>query len=324
MKAMNCLLVSLVAGSCATAALAGGQDDVTKYIQPKKIDRVRMVGNIGSAGFGTRAATEVDYYSNVDTGASSYIFIGGGVHLSGDHLVFEKGGYTSLGGYIYPVASSAKIGTVEFWVVASDLSAATGAPIDCTVTLEMFDYLLDWSPLSTTAAPNTCHTSGDDSVNQVSLGGFYVDLVGSAFGPLNGYANGYILDTGSAGLAWTMPHGSGFLDERCWDYNGGSVPVTPSLVIYTCFNGSFGNCAYPDGSYPALGWSADNFYFDANANGTYARNERFFFGGLNFLSNLMVRLGGNDGCSFDLNGDGFVSGDDADYALELVDAGCPY
>ncbi len=321
MKAMNCLLVSLFAGSCATAALA--QDDVTKYIQPKKVDRVRMVGHLNGAGFGTRAATEVDYYSNVDLSASNFIFYGTALPQAADHLHFEKGGYNALGNPIYPVASSAKVGTVEFWVVASDLSAATGAPIDCTATLEMFDHMLDWTPAATTAIPNTCHPSGDDSVNQVSLGGFYVDLNGT-FGPLNGYANGYILDTGTAGLAWTMPDGNGVLDYRTWQYNGGSPPVALSTNCYPTFNGSNGNCAYPAGSYPALGYSADNFWFDNNAGGSIQRTERFFFGGLNFLSNLMVRLGGNDGCSYDLDGDGFVGGNDIDYGLELVDGGCPY
>lgn len=323
MKAMNCLLVSLCAGACTTAVLAQGQDDVTKFIQPHKVDRVRMVGQIGGSGFGTRAATQVDYYSNVDLGGGSWIFYGGGVNNTGDHLVFEKGGYNALGNAIYPVASPAKVGTVEFWVIASDLSSATGAPVDCTVTLEMFDHLIDWSPVATTAIPNTCHTSGDDAVNQVSLGGFYIDLTGG-FAPINGYANGYILDTGGAGLAWTMSDGNGFLDERVWAYNGGSPPVALSTTCYCTYDGSNGNCAYPDGSYPALGYSADNFYLDANGDGRYSRNERYYYGGLNFLSNLMVRLGGDDGCSFDIDGDGFVSGNDTDYALELIAAGCPY
>ena len=115
MKAMNCLLVSLCAGACTTAALAGGQDDVTKFIQPVKVDRVRMVGQIGGGGFGTRAATQVDYYSNVDLGAESYIFYGTGVHTTGDALHFEKGGLNTFGSPVGPVGSPAKIGTVELW-----------------------------------------------------------------------------------------------------------------------------------------------------------------------------------------------------------------
>jgi hypothetical protein len=324
MKAMNCLLVSLVAGTCASAALAGGQDDVTKWLPHKQVTKAVMRGQLnGGTGFNTRASTQVDFYSCNDTGTSSYIFYGGGVHNSGEHLFMEKGGTNSLGSPIGPVASVSKVGTVEFWVVASDASSVAGSLVDCTITLEMFDHCVDWSPVGTTSAPNTCMPSGDDSINQISLGGFYVDLNGS-FAPYNGYANGYILDTCSAGLAWNVTDGNGFIDMRCWDYNGGSVPTIGSTTVYNTFDGEgAGICSYPAGGYPALGYSVDNFYFDANNNGRYQRSERYFYGGLPAIANLMIRLGGDDGCSFDLDGDGFVGGGDIDYALELIDAGCP-
>ena len=330
MKAINGLLVSLVAGSCVTAAMAG-QDDVTKFIQPKVMNKVHMFGQIGgSGGFGTRAATVVDYYSNVDLGTNSFLFYGTGVTTTGDQLWFEKGGTNSLGNPVGPVASAAKVGEVEFWVVASDATSSAPAQLDCTVTMEMFDQVVDWSPVSTTALPNTCLPSGNDQVNQISLGGFYVDLAGS-FAPYNGYVNGYILDTGSAGLAWTCNHGGGFLDSRTWAYNGGSAPVTLSTNVFPAYDGMANYCDgwnhdtnAPAMNYPALGYSQDNFYYDASGDGTYQRNERYFYGGGSFLANLMVRLAGDDGCSFDLDGDGFVGGNDIDYALELISAGCPY
>jgi hypothetical protein len=323
MKAMNCLFVSLVAGTCASAALAG-QDDVTKFLPHKQVTKSVMRGNVGgSCGFGTRASTIVDYYSNNDTGASSYIFYGGGVPNCGEHIFFEKGGTNSLGNPVGPVGSGGKIGEVEFWVIASDVSTTAGSLVDCTVTLEMFDHCVDWSPVGTTATPNTCMPSGTDAINQISLGGFYIDLNGS-FAPYNGYANGYILDTCTAGLAWGVTDGNGFIDMRCWDYNGGSVPTTTSAVTYPTFNGQgAGVCSYAAGGYPILGYSVDNFYFDNVVDGKYTRAERFFFGGLPAVANLMIRLAGDDGCSFDLDGDGFVGGGDIDYSLELIDAGCP-
>lgn len=322
MKAINCLLVSLVAGTCASAALAGG-DDVTRALTPKKVEKVRMVGQIGGGGFGTRVATQVDYYSNVDLGASNYIFYGTGVTTTAEHLFYEKGGYNAGGYVINPVGTPAKIGTVEFWVVASDASSTAGSTVDCTVTMEMFDHCVDWNPLSTTAAPNTCMPSGDDDIAQVSLGGWYVDLNG-AYAPYNGYANGYILDTGTAGLAWNNPDGNGFLDMRTWLYNGGSPPVTLATAVYPTYNGSSSTCGYAAGGTPQLGYSVDNFYFDADGSTDYTRNERYFYGGAPAIANLMVRLGGDDGCSYDLDGDGFVSGVDIDYGLQLAEAGCPY
>lgn len=329
MKAINGLLVSLVAGSCASLALAGG-DDVTKFVQPVKMDKVAMRGHIGGS-FGTRTATEVDYFSNVDLGAESYVFYGTGIHTTGDALHFEKGGLNTFGSPVGPVASPSKIGTVELWVVAIDASSGAGSLVDCTITMEMTDTLVDWMPLSTTSVPNTCFPSGDDRVNQVSLGGWYLDLTGSV-APYNYYANGYILDTGTAGLAWNCPDGNAFLDMRCWEFNAadqihdGASTIAPvlSASVYPTYNGSLNVCSYPPGAYPALGFSYDNFWFDADNGGTYKRNERYFFGGFPALSNLMVRLGGNDGCSFDMNGDGFVSGDDSDYAGDLNDSGCPY
>lgn len=317
MKAMNCLLVSLVAGSCATAALA--QQDTA--LPHKQVTKSVMRGHIGGGGgFGTRVSTIVDFYSNVDTAAAtSYIFYGTTVHNCGEHLFMEKGGTTSLGGPIGPVASVSKIGEVEFWVIASDASSTAGSLVDCTVTLEMFDHCEDWYVIG-----STCKPSGDDSVAQVSLGGFYVDLNGS-FAPYNGYANGYVLDTCTAGLAWNVTDGNGFIDYRCFDYNGGSVPTTTSAVTWPTFNGQNGGmCTYPTGAYPALGYSVDNFYFDNVAiDGHYSRNERYFFNGSPAIANLMIRLAGDDGCSFDLDGDGFVGGGDIDYSLELIDAGCP-
>ncbi len=321
MKAINGLLVSLVAGSCVTAAMAG-QDDVTKFIQPKVMNKVRMVGQIGGgSGFGTRAATKVDYYSNVATSLSStnsWIFYGG-TTTTGDVLHLEKGGFDSQANQIGPVASAAKIGEVEFWIVASDGTANTNLAFDTTVTMEMFDQVVDWLP-----AGSTCMPSGNDAVNQVSLGGFYVDITGT-LAPVNGYANGYVLPISDAGITWVCNHGTCFLDQRIWEYNGGNPPTTLAASQFNTFDGQAVPCAAP-GDYPELGYSADNFYFDANNNGIYsAATERYWFGGGGtFISNLMVRLAGDDGCSFDLNGDGFVGGSDIDYALELIDAGCPY
>lgn len=323
MKAMNCLLVSLCAGACTSAALAGGQDKVIKCLDAVKCDKVRMVGQVGGGGFGTRAATLVNYYSNVDLSANRWIFRGTTVHNLGDNVHFEKGGYDINGYAIYPVGSPGKIGEVEFWVIAVDGAQSTGAGVDCTVTLEMFDTVIDWSPVNPSSGPasNTCHTSGDDSINQVSLGGFYVDLTGGA-APYNGFANGYIVDISSA--PWNCPDGNGFIDFRTWDYNGGSPPAVPSALIWATFNGVGVNCGYPDGAYPALGWSEDAFSYDVGGDGRYQSSELFFFGGFPFVSNAMIRLAGDDGCSFDLNGNGFVGGDDIGYASELIEAGCPY
>lgn len=325
MKAMNCLFVSLVAGTCASAALAG-DNDVTKFLPHKKMDKVVMRSQLPGGGFGTRVGP-MDYYSCVDLGPASYLFIGGGVHNSGEHLFYEKVGTNGLGNPVGPVASPAKIGEVEFWVAASDTAVGTGVPVDCTITLEMFDHCVDWSPVGTTAAPNTCMPSGNDAINQVSLGGFYVDLAGTAIAPFNGFLNGYILDLCTPGLAWNNPDGNGFIDFRCWDYNGGSAPIAGALTIYNAFAGqAAGPCSYAAGSYPANGYSVDNFYFDANANGRFQRNERYFYGGLPAVANLMIRLGTGsigDGCSLDIDGNGFVNGDDVDYAFELIDAGCP-
>lgn len=324
MKAMNCLLVSLVAGTCATSALAQ-QDQV---LEAHKIDRVRMMGNIGG-GFNTRAATVVDYYSNVDT-APGYIFYSGtatavATHLAGEHLFFEKGGFDEQNNTIGPVGSATKVGVVEFWTITLDASQATGTPIDCTVTLEMFDHCLDWLIPGTAG---TCTPSGDDSVAQTSVlgGAIQVDLTGT-FAPQNGYANGYVLNIGAAGFAWNVPDGNGFYDIRLWEYNGGSAPTTISLKHGPAFDGQpTGVCSYPAGGYPAFGYSVDNFYTDSNGDGRYQRNERFYFNStaMTAIANLMVRLSGDDGCSFDINGDGFVGGSDIDYSLILIDAGCPY
>lgn len=319
---INCLLVSLIAGTCASAAFAGG-DDVTKALTPHKVDKVYMHGliNGNGSGFGTRG-DPMDVYSNVDLGGNSWIFYGGTVHTSGDPIFMEKGGYSSFGVNVGPVASPAKVGIFEFWIVASDgTTGSHGVP--CTITYEMFDTQVDWNPLSTTAVPNTCMPSGDDSVNQVSLGGFYVPLTG-AFAPLNGFANGYILDLGGAGLAWTLTDGNAFIDNRCWDNNGTNPPVAISATVYNCYDGSAAVCGAPAGAYPALGFSVDNFYFDADSNGIYRRNERYFYGGFPFIANLMFRLQADDGCTLDLNGDGFVNGDDIGYAGFVFDGGCPY
>jgi len=323
MRLLNTLLVATLAGTCASSALADGPDDVTKWLPHKRVTSAVMHGAVNSSrGFGTRASTAVDYYSNVDYGPNSYMFFGGGVHTTGEHLFFEKGAGYSNPMHIGPVGAPARIGEIEFWVVASDLSSTAGTVVDCTVTLEMFDHCVDWSPVGTTSSPNTCMPSGDDSINQISLGGFYVDLAGTN-APYND-ANGFMLDLCEAGLAWTVPDGNVFIDMRCWEYNGGSEPVNLSANVYPMFNGqSAGACSFAAGGYPKLGYSYDNFYFDANLDWLYKRNERYFFGGLPAIANLMIRLSGDDGCSFDLNGDGFMNGGDVDYAFELIDAGCP-
>lgn len=323
---LNSLLVSLVAGSCASAALAGNQDDVTKFIQPIKVDKVRMVGNLNGngSGFGSRA-WNIDCYNNADLGAYSYIFWGGlGLNPVGDYLQFEKGGYNSAYNFVSAVAAPAKVGEVEFWLVASDATTNGLTAIPTTVSLELFDALADWLPIA-----STCSPSGDGNIFQINLGGFYVDLTG-AFAPWSGYANGYILDVSGlyAGgyFNWNVTDGTAAVRYITWEYNGGNPPVTLAASSAPAFNGHFGPCAYPMNGYPLLGWSADNFYWDVNADGIFAASgERYFFGGQNnFTSNLMLRFAGDEGCSYDLNGDTFVNGDDTDYGAIMASSGCPY
>jgi hypothetical protein len=319
MKAINGLLVSLVAGTCASAALAGG-DDVTKALTPKKVEKVRMVGNL-NGGFGQRAAL-MDYYANNDLGGGSFIFYGLTVHTSGEPIVLEKQGTNDFNNPVGPVGSASKVGEYEFWVVASD--GTTGSHgVDCTVTTELFSETVDWLPVGSTCMGTGTGELCADQVNRVSLGGFYVDLNGS-FAPLNGFANGYILDLATAGLPWNSPDPTAFIDIRMWEYNGGNPPTTLSSFVYNTYDGSSSTCAYAPGGYPLVGYSADNFYFDADLTNCYGSNERYFYGGPPFVANTMVRLSGDDGCSYDLNGDGFVTGDDTDYGNSLNDAGCPF
>jgi len=324
MSAISCLVLLAMSGACGQPGTLQKEPEPIR-LEARRIDRLFMHGMVnGRDGFGTRAAGSVDFYSNVDTSNQGYVFFGGGVHTAGEHLFFEKGGVNGLGNPVGPVGSGGRVGEVEFWVVASDPALADGDPVECTVSLEMFDHCVDWSPNGSTAVPNTCMPSRDDSINQVSLGRFYIDLTGQA-SPLNAQANGYIFNSGAAGFAWDVTDGNGFIDIRCWEYNGGGEPVTLSNAVYPAFNGlGLGQCSYPVSRYPALGYSVDNFYFDNNADARYSRNERFFFQGDPEIANLMIRLGGADGCSFDLDGNGFVNGVDIDYALELVANGCPH
>jgi len=326
MKAINGLLVSLIAGSCATVALADNRDDVTHYIQPKVAHQPMRALHIdlsGNGGFGTRAATQMDYYSNVNTGAGSYIFYGTGLNESGEPIFLEKGGTDDLGDPIGPVASPGKFNEVELWMVTSNGTSAS-APFDCTITVELFAATVDFANLG-----STCLPSGDDSVAQISLGGFYSDLT------LQNYALYVITYSGLEALYgpyfnWNVLDGNCFVDIRGWDPSGGGLSFTRTgngLWLFPAFDGmSPAPCAIAPDAYPTLGMSFNNFYHDGvTIDGHYSRGERYFFGNdNNFLSNLMVRFAGNDGCSLDLNGDGFVGGVDVDYVGLLIDAGCGY
>lgn len=330
MITLTTLLVAACAGSAAPVCQVGGPDPDPPALRARRVPGVILHGTVGAgSGFGQRSATEVDYYSNVDIGPNSYLFFGAGVTGVGEPLFLGKGGVNALGHAVGPVGAPAKIGTVEFYVVRSDGSTAGGGECDFTVTLEMFDHVVDWSPVGTTANPNTCMPSLNDAVNQVSLGRVQVDLVGelspcNGCDPYCGYGQGYIVDLAAAGMAWNVIDGTCFFDIQCWNYNGGAPPVQRASILFPMYDGLEDTCIAPPGSYPAIGYSADNFYLDANNDGRYSRNERYFYGGPPSIANLMLRLGGNDACSLDLDGDGFVGGNDIDYALELMAAGCPY
>lgn len=328
---VNSLLVSLVAGSCATVALAAGQDDVTKTLTAYKVDKVRMVGNVngGGGGFGSRLAL-VNCYNTADLGAYGYLFWGGlGLSYCGDTMAFEKSGYTAAYTFVAPVAAPAKVSEVEFWLVASDPTTNGFTAVDATVTVELWDVLADWLPAASTCAP-----SGDANLFQVYMGGFYVDLTGG-LAPWTGYANGYVVDVSGlyAGgyFNWNVTDGNACVAVGCWAFNGGSPPVALSSNTACAFMGTTGPCVRPQQDYQLLGWSQNFFYWDADASGTFdlSPNERYWYGGPNGVSpnafsSLMLRLAGDEGCSYDLNGDTFVNADDTDYGALMAGGGCPY
>jgi len=287
------IAMMLVAGG-ADALAQSGEPAARTTIEPGSV----VLGDRSRGGHGRRQLT--DFYSNVDQGPSSYLANGSSVHGAMDLLFLGRdengaGAQTDL-----PM----KVSQVEFWTVVSDGSSTSDDPFSMTITLDFYDEIVDWAPVP-------------EPVNRERLAGFQVDIVDpNCFDCWDGSV---LVDLGAS--AFTIPRGRCFVDVRCWEYSPGVAPTVVSEIAYPMFNG----IASPDyeGQYPLTGFSADSFYFDANADGVYQRNERYFFGGAPFLANLMIALRGDDGCTMDFNGDGYVNGDDIDRVMELIDRGCP-
>lgn len=282
------LVLMLASGSAAVAQTAAPPARVR--VDPSA---VRSAG-FAPGGGGRTSAT--DFYSNVNTGSSAFLFLMSDVHGAMEPLFLgredpDTGLQTDL---------PAKVSEIEFWIVASDTSSSAD-PYSATITIDFYDEITDWAPLP-------------GPVNSGFIAGFQVDLVDAC----PGCGGGYVISLGDDSFG--VPRGRCCVDLRCWEYNDGAPPTVVSQALSLPFNGFAPGF---DGEYPLAGFSGDNIYLDTSGDGVYQRNERYFAGGAPHVTNLMVALRGDDGCTIDFNGDGYVNGDDIDRIVELIERGCP-
>lgn len=327
MKAMNVLLVSLIAGSCASVASAGG-DDVTRSVPLRPaMTRIRTLDMSGNGGFGTRASQSMTYYSNFDDAVINWTL----APTLGEPIFLEMGGTANVGGSpvtIGPVAAPAKLNSFDLSFVTHDINSSTDhSTSDVVFSIELWSDTIDYLFLGSTCAP-----TGDDSVAQNSPSFPYgMGALGFSFGPLtNQYGwNATNIDITTAYTIpyfnWSVADGNCFIDVRFWS---DTTFTTYGSVAFPGYNappgGNCGTGTTNPGSYPTLGYSFNNMYLDNDANFVYNRGERFFFGNDQpVIANMRVVLRGDDGCT-DSDGNGFINGDDAAYMGEIELTGCAY
>lgn len=332
MKAMNGLLVAMIAGSCASMASAGGNDDVTRAVQLRRpMSKINMIDMSSGGGFGTRVAQQMAYYQNQDDAFVNWTI----APTLGEPIFFEKGGTATVGGSpvaVGPVAAPARLNEFDVAFVTFDGTSSTDHNTSgFTFAIELFSDTIDWMWLA-----NTCAPSGDNSVAQtnftvypVGMGLVYIDVPGgatnhSAFGFIgvsveSFYSTGY--------FNWSVADGNCFVDLRFYTdptLTAYSAEVNPGYNFAPGLVGGCGPSTANPGTYPALGFSFNNMYLDNNADGKYDRAERFFFGNDNGTeANAWLALYGSDGCE-DYDGNGFPNADDAAYIGEVTLTGCSY
>ena len=283
------------------AAAALGAADGPQH--PPRTHLTRSEVSHGPSGFGPRAEELVDVYTNGNYwGSNSYVFGGASVHAAMDLVFLERMDEATQLRADVPV----KVTQVEFWAIASGDGTNGPSTDEYAITLDFYDEIVDTAPVP-------------EAVNQHWLGGFYLDHTMVDCTGYDGYCNWYVIDLSLLG-GIDIPRGRCCVDIRCWEYNNGEPPVTLHPALSPAFNGS--KSVMP-AHYPDVGYSADTFYFDANSDGVYQSDERYFYGGFPLLANLMVTLRTTDGCTIDYNGDGFINGDDIDRVLDLIIEGCP-
>lgn len=212
----------------------------------------------------------------------------GSVYFTGGaHDAMEFLSLERLDGSGRRVASPVRLNAMDLVVVAEH----PDVPFD--VTVEFFERFSEWRPLSAGVAGG--------SLGKVS---FRVDCDGPQ-------CRTHHIDLNALG-GISLPRGQCCVAVRC-SYTGRD----PGPSGYPVFRSGD---MFPG---PDVGYSADNFYSDANGDGRFTANERLSLGGFPNVANLAVTLYGDDGCALDFNGDGFVNGVDIDKVLALIAGGCP-
>ena len=233
--------------------------------------------------FGVRDGSTA-VYKNIRPGdPDSVYFTNTGLHFVMESISMERPGVGGQG-----VGTAVRINSLDI-VIARELP---GPPFQASV--EFFESLNDWQG---------AQEPGDRGVAKRSLGGlgFTVDCWGA------GCAN-YHVDLSSIG-GISVPRGRCCVAVACR-----GTPDAPATVVFRS------GAAHPG---PDLGYSSDDYYVDQNGDGLFTSAERFSFGGYPLVANMAITLYSDDGCALDLNGDGFVNGDDIDLISAMIEEGCP-
>lgn len=316
MKFSNCLKLAMVVGLAASAASAGDrvvtQLPATGGITPQ----IRGVIDFSTgtiSQYGTRSNTS-SAYDNVEAAVDGtdgvydvtlglgnpadfyfYSLLGGG---AADNITLDRrfGGRGIFGDQVLGTLSTMSWGTVY---------AGDGA----NPTVDQDDYHIFWNDLI------EWDTVGD-LLRGSFIGGFYFENL-----PVSDLNNTGFFDIWSAtGLdtAGVVFNDNYIVYQHISSSTGSAGTPVPDAAAGQIFNGdgTAGNGAQ------YAGWSGDLFLYDADASGTYNANEwLYYFGGGNFVSNILLNLG-VQACDADFDGSGFVDLDDFNSFVPAYEAGC--